>query len=65
MILDLQNTGAIFDASPVAGATITGGIRANREIDVASGTLTIDRQYDYDGYESLLSRNAWIEAYRK
>ncbi|MEM1441817.1 MAG: hypothetical protein AAGF67_05715 [Verrucomicrobiota bacterium] len=65
MILDLQNTGATIDTSPVAGATIVGGIRANRKVDVISGRLSLTRQYNTDGYEGLLSRNAWIEAYRR
>ena len=65
MIMDLQNTGALIDTSAVAGATITGGIRANRQIDVVSGQLSLVRQFNHDGLESLLSRNAWVEAYRK
>ncbi|MEM6916592.1 MAG: hypothetical protein AAF491_08520 [Verrucomicrobiota bacterium] len=65
VVLDLQNTGANIDTSGVAGATIVGGIRANRKIDVISGSLSLARQYDFDGYETLLSRNAWIEAYRR
>ncbi|MEM7600125.1 MAG: hypothetical protein AAF357_01765 [Verrucomicrobiota bacterium] len=65
MILDLQNTGALIDTSAVAGVTIIGGIRANRKIDVTSGQLTLTRQYNYEGFESLLSRNAWVEAYRR
>ncbi len=63
VIIDLQNTGAQVDTSAVAGATLIGGIRANRKLDVVSGTLTLEREYKHLGYESLLSRNAWIEAY--
>ncbi|MDF1659279.1 MAG: hypothetical protein P1U58_16805 [Verrucomicrobiales bacterium] len=65
MIIDLENTGALIDTSAVAGATITGGIRANRKIDVVSGQLTLVRQFNHEGFESLLSRNAWVEAYPK
>ncbi len=63
LILDLQNTGALIDTSSVSGATIIGGIRANRKIDVTSGSLTLEREYQYNGLETLLSRNAWVEAY--
>ncbi len=65
LIMDLQNTGALIDTSAVAGATITGGIRANRKIDVTSGSLTLSREFNHDGLENLLSRNAWVEAYRR
>ncbi|MAS93022.1 MAG: hypothetical protein CMO55_07470 [Verrucomicrobiales bacterium] len=65
VIMDLQNTGARIDSSPVAGVTLVGGIRANRKVEVTSGTLTIERQYNFTNYETLLSRNAWIEAYRQ
>lgn len=65
LIWELQNTAAIIDASAVAGVTIVGGIRANREINVSSGQLTLTRQYNFDGLENLLSRNAWIEAYKQ
>lgn len=65
LIWDLQNTGVMIDTSAVAGVTIVGGIRANRRIDVLSGQVTLTRQYNFDGLENLLSRNAWIEAYKQ
>lgn len=63
MILELENTGALIDTSPVSSASIVGGIRGSRNINVTSGGLVLKRQYNYEGYESLLSRNAWIETY--
>lgn len=63
MVLELQNTGALIDTSFVNAATIVGGIRGSRPINVFSGTLNLNQQFDIDGYETLLSRNAWVEAY--
>ncbi|MEM7700238.1 MAG: hypothetical protein AAF236_17735, partial [Verrucomicrobiota bacterium] len=65
VIFELENTGALFDTSAVAGVTVVGGIRANRRIEVTSGSLTLEQQFDRAGYEALLSRNAWIEAFRQ
>lgn len=63
MILELQNTGMLLDTSFVNTATIVGGIRGSRPINLVSGSLTINPQFNIDGYEQLLSRNAWVEAY--
>ncbi len=64
-ILELQNTSAKIDASRIAGVILKGGIRSNRPIEVDKGTLTLEREYEYEGFESLLSRSAWVEAYRQ
>ena len=64
-VVDLQNTGARFDTSPTAGVTLVGGIRANRALEVTGGTLTLEQEFERNGLENLLSRNAWIEAYRQ
>lgn len=65
LIWELQNTAASIDTSAVSGVSIVGGIRANRQINVSSGQITLTREYNYDGLENLLSRNAWIEAYKQ
>ncbi len=64
-IFDLQNTGGVFENTGPAGAIIVGGIRTNRKIDVISGRINIKQEHNEAGYESLLSRNAWIEAYSR
>lgn len=64
-VIELQNTGARFDTTAVSGATIVGGIRANRPLESAGGTLTLEQEFERNDLEPLLSRNAWIEAYRK
>lgn len=63
MILELQETGARFDASAVNTALIYGGIRGSRRIDVTTGTVSLHRQTNPTGYEEMLSRNAWVESY--
>lgn len=65
MILDLQNTSALIDASAIAGVNMIGGIRANRPIAVTGGTVTLRREYEHEGLETLLSRNAWVESYKQ
>ncbi|MDF1862463.1 MAG: hypothetical protein P1U87_19760 [Verrucomicrobiales bacterium] len=63
MVLELQNTGALIGAAAVNTATIVGGIRGSRPINVYDGTLILNQQFNVEGYETLLSRNAWVEAY--
>lgn len=62
MIMELQNTGAYIETSPVNTANIVGGILGTRPIDI-SGTLSLRQQFNIDGYEELLSRTAWVETY--
>jgi hypothetical protein len=64
MVMDLQNAGGRFDVGPVSSARIIGGIRANRSLSVVGGDLLLERETVIDSYNNLLSRNAWIEAYR-
>ena len=63
-VIEMRNTMGIFDTSNVSEATIVGGIRTNQPIEIDSGTLRIKPQFDPQGLEFLLSRNAWIESYR-
>ncbi|MEM7699850.1 MAG: hypothetical protein AAF236_15755, partial [Verrucomicrobiota bacterium] len=64
-ILELENTGARFDTDDISSARIIGGIRTNRRLEVISGSLSLEQQFETEGLETLVSRNAWIEAYRK
>jgi hypothetical protein len=63
--IEFVNTSAEFDTSAKSAATIFGGIRTNSRIDVKSGTLRLKQEFDPRGIESLLSRNAWVEAYKQ
>lgn len=63
-VMDLQNVGAAFDLSGVAGARIVGGIRGNHRITVGGGTLTLEADPDGNALAPLLSRDAWIETVR-
>lgn len=62
-ILELKNTTIDLEASSVSEVVIVGGIRTNQPINVSSGTLRITQQFVPNGLETLLSRNAWIEAF--
>lgn len=64
MVMDLENTGGRFDASTVSSARIIGGIRTSRSLTVVRGELLLERETVIDSYNNLLSRNAWVEAYR-
>jgi hypothetical protein len=64
MVMDLENTGGRFDVNAVSSARLIGGIRANRSLSVVGGELLLERETVVDSYNNLLSRNAWIEAYR-
>lgn len=64
MVMDLENTGGRFDVGTVSSARIIGGIRASRSLTVSGGDLLLERETVIDSYNNLLSRNAWVEAYR-
>lgn len=64
MVLDLQNTKSLFNVTAVSSARFIGGIRTNSSITVSGGDLLLERETVIDSYNNLLSRNAWIEAYR-
>ncbi len=64
IVMDLENTGATFDVNAVSSARLIGGIRASRCLSVVGGDLILDPETVTDSYNNLLSRNAWIEAYR-
>jgi len=65
LIGDFEGIMADFDASFVSASTIEGGIRSNHMVRVTGGTITIQPEHDFEFVESLLSRNAWIETFRK
>lgn len=64
IVLDLQNTKSLFNVSGVSSARFIGGIRTNRSLTVSGGDLLLERETVIDSYNNLLSRNAWVEAYR-
>lgn len=64
IVLDLQNTKSLFNVTAVSSARFIGGIRTNRSFTVSGGDLLLERETVIDSYNNLLSRNAWIEAYR-
>ncbi|MDF1853639.1 MAG: hypothetical protein P1U85_22585, partial [Verrucomicrobiales bacterium] len=63
-VFEFKNTKIELDASIVSEVVLVGGIRTNQPVHVSSGTLRIKQQFDPKGLETILSRNAWIEAYR-
>lgn len=64
LVMDLQNTMADFDVSAVSAARIVGGIRLDSPIKISGGELILEREIAPDDYGDLVSRNAWVEAFR-
>lgn len=66
-LLELEGIALNFETSSVSAATLVGGIRTDRSLNVASGTLTVDRETDTAAINALLTmacRQAWLEFVR-
>lgn len=61
-IIELEGHALNVNTSTVSAATLIGGIRTDRSINVSGGTLTLDRETDLvTSLQGIASRQAWLE----
>lgn len=63
-LLEVENYVLAVTTSAVSAATLVGGIRTDRSLNITAGTLTLDRETDaatLSALQSVACRNAWLE----